>query len=80
MKNTDYSDAHKIAQKNAALPIEKGWIGITPGKYHKDRANAMGFTIPAYHFSRHGIDTHSLDSSKFAIAPFDAVGNTFWRC
>lgn len=77
LENTDYSDAHKIAQKNAALPIEKGGLGLHPENTAKDRANAMGFTIPAYHFSRHGIDTHSLDSSKFAIAPFDAVGTHF---
>jgi hypothetical protein len=38
-----------------------------------DRAKAMG-GIDAVHFSRKGGDYTELDSGKFAIAPFDAVG------
>lgn len=77
VENTEYSDAHKIAQKNASLPIEKGGLGLHPNNTSMERAHAMGYTIPAVHFSRHGIDTHALDSSHFAISPFDAVGTHF---
>ncbi len=38
------------------------------------RAQEMGFDTPAVHWSRHGVDVNELDSGKFAIAPFDAVG------
>jgi len=73
----DYEGNHKIAQKNATLPVEKGGLGLHPKNTAMERAKAMGFTIPAYHFSRHGVDTDTLDSSKFAISPFDAVGTHF---
>lgn len=73
----DYSEAHKIAQRNAAMPVEKGGLGLHPENTAHDRAKAMGFTIPAVHFSRHGIETSTLDSSKYAISPFDAVGTHF---
>ena len=38
------------------------------------RAQEMGFDTPAVHWSRHGVDVSELDSGKFAIAPFDAIG------
>ena len=38
------------------------------------RAGEMGFDTPAVHWSRHGVDVSELDSGKFAIAPFDAIG------
>ena len=38
------------------------------------RAQEMGFDTPAVHWSRHGVDVNELDSGKFAIAPFDAIG------
>lgn len=74
---TQYELAHRTAQRNAALPIEQGGLGLHPNNTAQDRAKAMGFTIPAVHFSRHGVDTHTLDSSMFAISPFDAVGTHF---
>lgn len=40
---TKYDAAHKIAQQNAALPIEKGGLGLHPENTAKDRAKAMGF-------------------------------------
>ena len=42
---TKYEEAHKIAQRNAALPIEKGGLGLSPDNTAKDRAKAMGFNI-----------------------------------
>ena len=39
---SDYSHAHKEAQKNAALPVEKGGLGLHKNNTAMDRANAMG--------------------------------------
>jgi len=61
------------AQKNAALPISEGGLGLPPNNTPMDRAKAMG-GIDAVHFSRKGGDYTELDSGKFAIAPFDAIG------
>jgi hypothetical protein len=61
------------AQKNAALPISEGGLGLPSTNTPMDRAKAMG-GIDAVHFSRKGGDYTELDSGKFAIAPFDAVG------
>lgn len=44
-----YSDAHKIAQQNAALPIEKGGLGLHPQNTAMERAAALGYTTHAYH-------------------------------
>jgi hypothetical protein len=38
-----------------------------------ERAKAMGFE-EGFHLSRQGVDVNTLDSGKFATAPFDAVG------
>ena len=66
-------EALDTAQKNAALPIEKGGLGLPKDNTPEMRAEAMG-GIDAVHFSRKGGDYTELDSGKFAIAPFDAVG------
>jgi hypothetical protein len=72
---TEYELAHEVAQRNAALPVEQGGLGLPPNNTAMDRANAPGmFPDDAYHFSRHGADVQELDSGKYAIAPFDAVG------
>jgi hypothetical protein len=72
---TEYELAHEVAQRNAALPVEQGGLGLPPDNTAMDRANAPGmFPDDAYHFSRHGADVQELDSGKYAIAPFDAVG------
>jgi hypothetical protein len=61
------------AQRNAALPVEEGGLGLPKDNTPEMRAEAMG-GIDAVHFSRRGGDYTELDSGKFAIAPFDAVG------
>ena len=66
-------EALNTAQKNAALPIEEGGLGLPKDNTPEMRAEAMG-GIDAVHFSRKGGDYTELDSGKFAIAPFDAVG------
>jgi len=65
--------ALEAAQRNAALPVEQGGLGLPPNNTAEMRAQAMG-GIDAVHFSRQGGDYSTLDSGKFAIAPFDAVG------
>lgn len=66
-------EALDTAQRNAALPIEEGGLGLPKDNTPEMRANAMG-GIDAVHFSRKGGDYTELDSGKYAIAPFDAVG------
>jgi hypothetical protein len=66
-------EALDTAQRNAALPIEEGGLGLPKDNTPEMRAEAMG-AIDAVHFSRRGGDYTELDSGKFAIAPFDAVG------
>ena len=43
------SGAMRTAQKNAALPIEQGGLGLPPNNTPMDRARAMGYEIPVYH-------------------------------
>lgn len=62
-----------LAQQRAALPIEQGGLGLPAGNTAEQRAAAMGGK-EMVHFSRAGGDYTTLDSGKFAIAPFDAVG------
>jgi hypothetical protein len=65
--------ALETAQRNAALPVEQGGLGLPLNNTPEMRAQAMG-GMDAVHFSRQGGDYSTLDSGKFAIAPFDAVG------
>jgi hypothetical protein len=66
-------DALLLAQQRAALPVEQGGLGLPTSNTAEMRAQAMG-GMDAVHFSRQGGDYSTLDSGKFAIAPFDAVG------
>jgi len=61
--------AMETARRNA---VEM--LGLPENNTAMDRAKAMGIDTPAVHFSRHGADVTELDSGKYAIAPFDAVG------
>jgi hypothetical protein len=72
-KSAPRQEALDTAQRNAALPVEKGGLGLPKDNTPEMRAEAMG-AIDAVHFSRRGGDYTELDSGKFAIAPFDAVG------
>jgi hypothetical protein len=42
----------KIAQANAALPVKQGGLGLPPNNTPMQRAEAMGYTTPAYHGTR----------------------------
>tara|TARA_R110000803_G_C11971051_1_gene319735 strand:- start:38 stop:2023 length:1986 start_codon:yes stop_codon:yes gene_type:complete len=67
------TEALKVAQSNAALPVDQGGLGLPANNTPMDRAKAMGGK-DMVHFSRSGGDYTELDSGKFAVAPFDAVG------
>jgi hypothetical protein len=46
---TEFELAHEAAQRNAALPIEQGGLGLPANNTAMDRAKAMGYDIPTYH-------------------------------
>lgn len=66
-------EALRLAQERAALPVERGGLGLPKNNTAMDRAKAMGGK-DMVHFSRTGGDYATLDSGQYAIAPFDAVG------
>lgn len=49
-----------IAQRNAALPVEKGGLGLPPDNTPEMRAKAMGFDTDAYH----GTDATGITSMR----------------
>jgi hypothetical protein len=51
--------SHNEAQKNAALSIEEGGLGLSPNNTAEERAKALGFTLPMFH----GTD---IDFQKFS--------------
>jgi hypothetical protein len=59
---TQYELAHEVAQRNAALPVEQGGLGLPEGNTAMDRAGAMGFDTPAYHGTN--VEFDSFDPSK----------------
>ena len=48
---TEFEQAHLTAQRNAALPVNQGGLGLAPDNTAMDRARAMGFDVdnPVYH-------------------------------
>jgi len=65
---TKFSRAHKLAQKNAALPIEQGGLGLPPNNTAMDRARAMGFDMDAYHGTTANIEQFDPERSSSAAA------------
>lgn len=51
---TEFEQAHLTAQRNAALPVEKGGLGLAPDNTAMDRARAMGFDTEFQHGSGTG--------------------------
>lgn len=46
---TQYEIAQEVAQRNAALPVSEGGLGLPANNTAMDRAKAMGYINPAYH-------------------------------
>ena len=73
---TQYELAHKTAQRNAALPIEQGGLGLHSENTAHDRAKAMGFDTLAYH----GTDNifNKFDSKKIGANHIDSIDGGFF--
>ena len=58
---TEFEQAHLLAQRNAALPVEKGGLGLPANNTAMDRARAMGYDVdnPVYHGT--GADIEAFD-------------------
>ncbi len=52
---TEFEQAHQLAQRNAALPVNQGGLGLAPDNTAMDRARAMGFKGDAYHATQSDI-------------------------
>lgn len=60
-KATEFDVANKIAQKNAALPVEEGGLGLAKNNTSADRAKALGYDTPVYH------GTNATDINAFNV-------------
>lgn len=58
---TEFQIAQKIAQKNAALPLEEGGLGLPKNNTSADRAKAMGFETPVYHGTNADINAFNVE-------------------
>lgn len=58
---TEFEVAQKIAQKNAALPLEEGGLGLPKNNTSADRAKAMGFETPVYHGTNADINAFNVE-------------------
>ena len=81
---TEFEQAHLTAQRNAALPVNQGGLGLAPDNTAMDRARAMGFDEADYY---HGTDadisefrgdtfaTYTTDDPSYASTFKDSVNN-----
>ena len=62
---TEFEQAHLTAQRNAALPVNQGGLGLAPGNTAMDRARAMGFDVdnPVYHGTNWDVREFDLSRS-----------------
>jgi hypothetical protein len=65
---TEFEQAHLTAQRNAALPVDQGGLGLPADNTAMDRASAMGFDVdnPVYHGTGANIDAFDLSRSGSA--------------
>jgi len=66
LPETEFSQAHKLAQEHAALPVEQGGLGLHPDNTAMERARALGFDTetPLYH----GRASNDLNDNYFPKA------------
>lgn len=55
------SEAMEIAQKNAALPVSQGGLGLPPNNTAMDRAKALGYETPVYHGTNADINAFNVE-------------------
>ena len=75
-KMTQYEKAHEVAQRNAALPVSQGGLGLPPNNTAMDRAKAMGFDTSAYHGTNaeiNAFDPMMADTRRKTGTPNGAV-------
>ena len=53
-------EALRVAQANAAKPVEEGGLGLRPDNTPEERAAAMGYTTDAYHGTMNPVDKVDL--------------------
>lgn len=53
---TEFEQAHLTAQRNAALPVNQGGLGLAPDNTAMDRARAMGFKGEGVHYTPNDFD------------------------
>lgn len=67
LPKTQYELAHELAQRNAALPVEQGGLGLLANNTAMERAKAMGYqTAPSkeiYHSARGDWESNVVDPS-----------------
>lgn len=63
---TQYEIAQDVAQKNAALPISEGGLGLLANNTAMDRAKAMGFDVnnPVYHGTNKEFIAFDVDAGR----------------
>jgi len=49
-------EASRMAQRNAAMPLENGGLGLPPDNTSEMRANALGYDVDAYHATNEAFD------------------------
>jgi len=65
---TEFEQAHLTAQRNAALPVNHGGLGLAADNTAMDRARAMGWVDDAYHGT-------SADFPEFSLGGYGVHGN-----
>lgn len=73
---TEYELAHEVAQRNAALPVEQGGLGLPPGNTAMERARAMGWDTPGYHGGTS--DITEVLPEKFGSSDYGYAGRGFY--
>jgi hypothetical protein len=69
--------ALRLAQQRAALPVEKGGLGLPKDNTALDRAEAMGFDTPAFHGSKDPSIT-AFDPLLAGKSTSNAFDNNIW--
>jgi hypothetical protein len=62
-RESETAQAHKVAQRNAALPVSEGGLGLPADNTAMDRAKAMGFDVDTtwYHGTGNDFDSFKTD-------------------
>jgi len=74
MPKAPQDDALKLAQKNAALSIEDGGLGLPENNTAMDRASAMGNNTEAWHYSRGNENITDIRDGNLNLSILDSLG------